>query len=194
MLSALWLRCLGLWSRISYLMDDSPDGFVPPEKNYMGDLPDDVLHQIFTRLSIKVIGKCLCVSKQWYSLLVNPLFVSLYEYDCNNAKAGRKNYKIDHLIFSLWPLNISAKNCIAIRKGLVLFSENPFTLSLWNLFLSRCDMFTSIRSQSLMEQSLTLPLPNGMTFYREPFYQNFVLAFDSLANDYKVIIILEHAR
>ncbi|XP_058185589.1 F-box only protein 8-like [Rhododendron vialii] len=43
-----------------------------------GELPDDVLKEILSGLPVKSLLRFLSVSKYWYSLILNPSFVSLH--------------------------------------------------------------------------------------------------------------------
>lgn len=64
------------------------------------ELPDDVLKEILSRLPVKSLLRFLSVSKYWYSLILNPSFVSLQR---NRAASIAKDTNADCLLVKRFP-------------------------------------------------------------------------------------------
>ncbi|KAI8534253.1 hypothetical protein RHMOL_Rhmol10G0075600 [Rhododendron molle] len=65
-----------------------------------GELPDDVLKEILSGLPVKSLLRFLSVSKYWYSLILNPSFVSLQR---NHAASIAKDTNDDCLLVKRFP-------------------------------------------------------------------------------------------
>jgi F-box interacting protein len=53
-----------------------------------GDLPEDLLMEILSRLPVKSLMRCKCVSKSWYALVTNPSFITKHLKISHNVNRG----------------------------------------------------------------------------------------------------------
>lgn len=51
--------------------------------------PEEIFFEIFCKLPVKSLGKCMCVSKAWDSLIKNPYFISSHVN--HQSKLRRRN-------------------------------------------------------------------------------------------------------
>jgi F-box interacting protein len=52
------------------------------------DLPEDLLMEILSRLPVKSLMRCKCVSKSWYALVTNPSFITKHLKISHNLNRG----------------------------------------------------------------------------------------------------------
>ncbi|KAE8021746.1 hypothetical protein FH972_007611 [Carpinus fangiana] len=52
------------------------------------DLPEDLLLEILSRLPVKSLMRCKCVSKSWYALVTNPSFITKHLKTSHNLNRG----------------------------------------------------------------------------------------------------------
>lgn len=60
------------------------------------DLPEEILSEIFKRLPIKYVLRCMCVQKSWYELVKTPMFISLH-YNYQKLTAHNPKYLLFHI-------------------------------------------------------------------------------------------------
>ncbi|XP_071724727.1 F-box/kelch-repeat protein At3g06240-like [Rutidosis leptorrhynchoides] len=162
---------------------------ISKQEKTIDDLPEDILLNVFLRLSIKTLGFCLCVKKKWLSIIKNPQFISLYTtnktekipysvlwHDFYNWQIFIDNDRFDFYKNLYLPDNIYKDDAsIAVSDGVLCLAKKTGVIVLWN---------------PTIQKTLTLPEPSFGKHLRSE--EKYVLgfAFDSLANDYKVIKII----
>ncbi|XP_059663322.1 F-box/kelch-repeat protein At3g23880-like isoform X2 [Cornus florida] len=165
-------------------------------------LPRDVVMDILARLPLNTLVRCTSVCKSWYSLLINPSFITKHlnlnlnrsphlrivrSYSDSNS---REHYSVrydDDQIFPEYakphfPLKSHCSHyfrIIGVCNGLICLSDDQFTyvneLFLWN---------PAIRKM--------MPLPRVRVTFQShgPFQHTIGFGFDPLTHDYKVIRIV----
>ncbi|XVF18955.1 hypothetical protein REPUB_Repub11eG0068600 [Reevesia pubescens] len=154
-------------------------------------LPEEILLQIFYKLPMKSLGKCMCVSKAWNFLIKCPSFISTHLNNCcrNNsnlflvANSLHVEYSLhfDDQDFSKYTqlqyLPFDRHHFIVGSSyGLLCFVEFQsldIKFSLCNPIIRRC---------------IRLPKPN---FFCLPYQISIGFGFDSKRNDYKILKIIK---
>jgi hypothetical protein len=52
------------------------------------DLPEDASMEILSRLAVKFLASCKCISKSWYALITNPNFITKHLKISRNPHRG----------------------------------------------------------------------------------------------------------
>jgi hypothetical protein len=52
------------------------------------DLPEDASMEILSRLPVKFLASCKCISKSWYALITNPSFITKHLKTSRNPHRG----------------------------------------------------------------------------------------------------------
>ncbi|XP_058187735.1 F-box protein At5g49610-like [Rhododendron vialii] len=151
-------------------------------------LTEDVLMEILSRLSVKSLLRCKSVSRNWYSLIRNPSFISLHHiraqpHDCVSLVRTDNNYTY-HWFFYLFPYQTSIQHLdlsFTERLDLSCFRIHGSC----NGLMCHSEMLRSnimICNPATRECRL-LPQPPYHTWFTN--YVGF--AFDSKTNDYIVV-------
>lgn len=156
--------------------------------NYIDLLPEEILtDNIFTRLPVKLVGQCKCVSKPWNSLISDPRFVKTHlTTTCND----------DKLIF------ISRNHFHSVswvNNPEWIGSHLKFDCSdTWSKLWGSCDGLVLAQAQARTSMYLLNPttleskqlpvLPSLRTKDRNDVYM-FGFGYDSIADDYAAVAI-----
>ena len=62
-------------------------------------LPEEVVYDILTRLTVKSIFRFRCVSKSWNSIFTNPIFITAH-FNFNQAKSLSNNSHNGFLLYT----------------------------------------------------------------------------------------------
>lgn len=165
------------------------------------NLPSDLLIEILVRLPVKSLVRFTCVSKQWYSLISNPNFISTHLNHslsisndnrlllvkhckvCNFRQVDHVALRFDNASFDEYAkLQCPVKSVflyfriVGCCNGLICLSDDWYTLDdtiiIWN---------------PSVEKSFTIPKFKPLRASLVKCFLGF--GFDSLRNDYKVVRI-----
>ncbi|XP_058184833.1 F-box protein At5g49610-like [Rhododendron vialii] len=152
-------------------------------------LTEDVLMEILSRLSVKSLLRCKSVSKNWYSLIRNPSFISLHHtraqpHDCISLVRTDNNYT-HHWFYYLFPGQTS------IQHLDLSFTERPVDLSSFRIRGS-CNGLMCLSEWFKANIMICNPATREFRLLPRPPYHNWRtnhvgFAFDSKTNDYIVV-------
>ncbi|XP_071724019.1 F-box/kelch-repeat protein At3g23880-like [Rutidosis leptorrhynchoides] len=145
----------------------------------MDDLPVELRNNIFFRLPIKEIGRCMCVSKKWLSYIEEPKFISSHATENFSSsswmfwvvhqRVDLRNDNDDNLdVYKYFEIPPDVSRSLAICNGVIcLLRRDTGGIELWNPTIKR---------------KLSLPSPKviDLTYF-------LAFGFDSSNDDYKVV-------
>ncbi|XP_059450700.1 F-box protein CPR1-like [Corylus avellana] len=167
------------------------------------DLPEDLSMEILSRLPVKSLMRCKCISKSWYALITNPSFITMHLTSHNpNRRAAilRRGGGLEHLRLStlsnetlevsgnvdlsqLFLDEVSKVSIFGPCNGILCFSG-----TLWKNRDGHCDYGRLVLwNPATRESKLLPPFPRQSDLY---FFSNLGFGFDPKTNDYKVVRIM----
>ncbi|XWS27968.1 hypothetical protein CRYUN_Cryun25bG0025800 [Craigia yunnanensis] len=162
--------------------------------------PDEILFQIFCKLSIKSLGNCMCVCKAWNFLIRKPYFVSSHLN--NQSRNSYRNSNSNLFLVITSPHGKKRKVEYSLHFDDQEFSKYtqlqfiPFDshhyivgscnglLCMWDFQFSFACKF--ILCNPIIRKFIRLPKP---CFCSLPYKISVGFGFDSIRNDYKLLKI-----
>ncbi|WOG92763.1 hypothetical protein DCAR_0312039 [Daucus carota subsp. sativus] len=161
-------------------------------------LPPDMLSEIFKRLPVNHVLRCMCVKKSWYRVIKTCIFVSLHlNY---RQSVSSKRYLLFHSNYSGFSVHSDDKKCRETYKwrpddvgqtsygtsnGLICLSdlelEYDSHIYLWNPAIRR--------SKLLPPSSLFLDIFK-LEFKGKVFKMSLAFGYSSSRDDYKVVKVM----
>ncbi|KAK1370730.1 F-box domain-containing protein [Heracleum sosnowskyi] len=154
---------------------------------------------VFTRLPVKSLGQCKCVSKPWYSLISDPYFTKMHLKKASSTNAVLISTKFNP--GSLYSVDFTNNfknnsNCDGIASKLNFNLSNK-----WSIVWGSCNgliLVESNRRSKFLLNPATLEfkkLPRFRSGYpSNSTYNYFGFGYDSSCDDYAVVVISNHCN
>jgi F-box interacting protein len=164
------------------------------------DLPEDLSMEILSRLPVKSLMRCKCVSKSWYALVTNPSFITKHLKTSHNLNRGaailRRGGGLDQL-----RLSTLSNETLEVSGNVDLsqwFQDEVYMVSMFGpcngilclsgtLWKKRYDRLV-LWNPATRESKILPPFPLQQDLY---FVSHFGFGFDPKTNDYKVVRIMK---
>ncbi|KAL0414712.1 UNVERIFIED_CONTAM: F-box protein CPR1 [Sesamum radiatum] len=151
----------------------------------LGDLPQEILIEIFSRLPLKSVGKCRCLAKSWRKQLSTPRFIK--------SHLTRKPHPENLLLFAPEGIIYSSSTIKedAIWKTLPGLDQCEWTQAVGScdgLVLMLLDDFEKFLVNPITLQMVKVP-KSPLALKRKESFSMHGFGYDSSSDDYKVVTL-----
>ncbi|OMO80386.1 hypothetical protein CCACVL1_12998 [Corchorus capsularis] len=161
-------------------------------------IPEEILLEIFYKLPIKSLGRCLCVCKTWLSLIKNPSFISMHLNNSKNSNTGLFLLKLVDKEY-----NYNRADCVLhldnqeFGEYTHLMKSSPSDLEFQYKIVGSCNGLLCLAKRlefviwnPIIDKYIKLPNPHSVySVWAAVGKVSIGLGFDSTRDDYKVLRI-----
>ncbi|XP_023643300.1 putative F-box protein At1g30925 [Capsella rubella] len=158
------------------------------DEKTIDSIPIDLFHEIFSRVPMKSIGRCRCVSKQWSSILVRQDFMELFLTKSSTCPrlliAARKRHNDEWLFYlSPHPHNYNEKSSVIAAEFQAKFlkTTSGFRSGCRVLYASGFFYFSNVLISNNNDEDSVAVICNPLT--------GSFFMFDPISKEFKVLVI-----